>query len=201
MVWRGGASTARFPASWERLWGLMPLWLGLLVALATLILMEGVAYAAHRWLMHGAGWPLHRSHHSPPTGRLEANDWYAAIFALPSIALFLLAGRWGEMLWWIGAGIAAYGLVYAGFHDIIVHRRLPHRYLPRSRYMKRIVQAHRLHHAVRTREGAVSFGFLWAPRPALLKARLRRSAAGNSGRTEAPVQPAPAPRATPSPPA
>jgi beta-carotene 3-hydroxylase len=31
--------------------------------------------------------------------------------------------------------------------------------------MKRIVQAHRLHHAVESKHGTVSFGFLWAPRP------------------------------------
>jgi beta-carotene 3-hydroxylase len=40
--------------------------------------------------------------------------------------------------------------------------------------MKRIVQAHRLHHAVETRRGTVSFGFLWAPRPESLKAELKR---------------------------
>jgi beta-carotene 3-hydroxylase len=40
--------------------------------------------------------------------------------------------------------------------------------------MKRIVQAHRLHHAVEEREGAVSFGFLWAPPAERLKARLGR---------------------------
>jgi len=40
--------------------------------------------------------------------------------------------------------------------------------------MKRIVQAHRLHHAVETKEGAVSFGFLWAPPAEALKAELKR---------------------------
>ncbi len=39
--------------------------------------------------------------------------------------------------------------------------------------MKRIVQAHRLHHVVETREGTVSFGFLVAPDPAALKAALK----------------------------
>jgi beta-carotene 3-hydroxylase len=76
---------------------------------------------------------------------------------------------------WIGAGIAAYGAIYFGFHDVIVHRRLGHRFVPRSTYMKRIVQAHRLHHALEGRHGAVSFGFLWAPRAEILKARLRAS--------------------------
>jgi len=45
--------------------------------------------------------------------------------------------------------------------------------------MKRIVQAHRLHHAVETRQGCVSFGFLVAPSPEELKRQLARS--GRSG--------------------
>ena len=40
--------------------------------------------------------------------------------------------------------------------------------------MKRIVQAHRLHHVVETKAGTVSFGFLVAPDPAALKAELKR---------------------------
>jgi beta-carotene 3-hydroxylase len=159
----------------------MSIWLGILLFLATVLTMEGVAYAAHRWVMHGPGWFLHRSHHQPRTGTFEANDWYAAIFAVPSVALLYLGvhGGWGGWAVWVGAGIAAYGAIYFGFHDVIVHKRLSHRYLPKSDYMKRIVQAHRLHHAVETKEGNVSYGFLWAPRPEVLKAELaRRGRAG-----------------------
>jgi beta-carotene 3-hydroxylase len=159
----------------------MSVWLGLILFLATILAMEGVAYAAHRWVMHGPGWFLHRSHHEPRSGAFERNDWFAAIFATPSIALIYMGvhGGWGAASVWIGAGIAAYGAIYFGFHDVIVHRRLSHRYLPRSDYMKRIIQAHRLHHVVETREGAVSFGFLWAPKAEALKAELaRRGRAG-----------------------
>ena len=148
---------------------------GVLLFLLTIAAMEGVAYVAHRWVMHGVGWFLHRSHHRPRHGAWELNDLYAVIFAGPSIALIyggLQAGWWPGCTW-IGAGIAAYGAIYFGFHDVIVHRRLPTRYLPRSPYMKRIVQAHRLHHVVETREGNVSFGFLVAPRPEALKAELK----------------------------
>ncbi|USI74357.1 sterol desaturase family protein [Sphingomonas morindae] len=163
---------------------------GLLLFLATIALMEGVAYAAHRWIMHGPGWFLHRSHHRPRTGAFEANDLYAAIFAVPSI-LLLLGGvqlGWWPGCTWIGAGVAAYGAIYFGFHDWIVHGRLPHRYVPRSRYMRRIVQAHRLHHVVETKGGTVSFGFLVAPRPEALKAELaRRRRAGVRAPARAPV--------------
>jgi len=162
--------------------------LGILLFVATIAAMEGVAYAAHRWIMHGPGWFLHASHHAPRGGAWELNDLYAVIFAIPSIVL-LLGGvqlGWGDWATWVGAGIAGYGAIYFGFHDIIVHKRIDHRYLPKSDYMKRIVQAHRLHHVVETRQGTVSFGFLWAPRPEALKAELKRR--GHAG-VRAPVRP------------
>jgi beta-carotene 3-hydroxylase len=154
----------------------MNLLAGLLLFVGTVAAMEAFAWAAHRWVMHGPGWFLHASHHRPRTGAFEANDWYAAIFALPSVALIVGGTRlgWGDWAIWVGAGVAAYGLIYFLFHDVIVHKRLPHRFVARSTYLKRIVQAHRLHHAVETRTGAVSFGFLLAPRPEVLKARLAR---------------------------
>ncbi|PZU58517.1 MAG: beta-carotene hydroxylase [Sphingobium sp.] len=148
---------------------------------ATIAAMEGFAYAMHRWVMHGPGWVLHASHHRPRTGLWEANDLYFVIFAMPSILLLLGGVQWGWGDWAtaMGAGVAGYGAIYLGFHDIIVHRRMPHHYVARSRYMKRIVQAHRLHHAVETKAGTVSFGFLIARRPDVLKAELaRRGKAG-----------------------
>lgn len=150
---------------------------GILLFLATILAMEGVAYVAHRWVMHGPGWFLHESHHREREGMFELNDLYALIFAIPSIVL-LLGGvqlGWGNWATWVGAGIAAYGAIYFGFHDVIVHRRLNHRYVARSSYMKRIVQAHRLHHATTNKHGSVSFGFLWAPRPEILKRQLAES--------------------------
>ena len=149
---------------------------GLALFLATVVAMEAFAYAAHRWVMHGFGWFLHESHHRPRTGPFELNDLYAVIFAGPSILLLAGGVRWG---WWpgctwVGAGIAAYGAIYFGFHDWIVHKRLRHGYVARSGYMKRIIQAHRLHHVVETRAGNVSFGFLVAPKPEALKAELKR---------------------------
>ena len=149
----------------------------ILIFLATVAAMEGFAYVMHRWVMHGPGWFLHASHHRPRIGNWEANDLYFVIFALPSILLLLGGVQWGWGSWAtaIGAGIAAYGAIYLCFHDIIVHRRIGHRYVPRSSYMKRIVQAHRLHHAVESKAGCVSFGFLIAPRPDELKRALMTS--------------------------
>ena len=148
-----------------------------LIFLATIAAMELFAYVVHRWVMHGAGWFLHESHHRARPGMFELNDLYGVIFAIPSITLIWLGVQegWGASWTAIGAGIAGYGAIYFGFHDWIVHQRLPHRIVPRSDYFKRIVQAHRLHHVVESKHGAVSFGFLWAPPIDQLKAQLRAS--------------------------
>lgn len=147
----------------------------LFLFIGTIAAMEVFAYATHRWVMHGIGWFLHASHHRPRTGMFEWNDVYAVVFAIPSIILIYggVQAGWGDWATAVGAGIAGYGLIYFGFHDFIVHHRLPHRIVPRSAYFKRIVQAHRIHHVVESREGAVSFGFLYAPPVDQLKAQLR----------------------------
>ena len=151
-----------------------------LIFLATVAGMELFAYGMHRWVMHGPGWFLHASHHRARLGWFEWNDLYAVIFAVPSITMLWLGvrGGWGDWATAAGAGIAAYGAIYFGFHDWIVHRRLPHRIVPKSVYFKRIVQAHRLHHVVESKQGTVSFGFLWAPRVEDLKAALLASGEG-----------------------
>lgn len=159
---------------------------GLLLLLATIAFMELFAYVVHRWVMHGRiGWLLHESHHRARNGWFELNDLYAVIFAGPSVLLIYLGlqARLGMWSVWVGAGIAAYGAIYFLFHDVVVHRRIAHRLVPRSAYFKRIVQAHRIHHAVESREGTVSFGFIYAPRVEVLKARL----ASGGGRVRAPA--------------
>lgn len=153
---------------------------GIAVALLTVVVMEGVAYVAHRWVMHGFLWSLHRSHHEPRRGIFEVNDWFAVFGALPAI-LLIFAGTvlgLGNTLMWIGIGVTAYGAIYFGFHDMIVHRRVPIGWVPKGRYMKRIVQAHRLHHVVETKAGTVSFGFIYAPPVRDLLAKLEREGGG-----------------------
>jgi beta-carotene 3-hydroxylase len=140
--------------------------------LITVAAMEVVAATVHRRIMHGFGWRWHRSHHDQRAGLFEANDLYALVFAALSIALFV-AGRLFPPLWWVGLGMVVYGILYAILHDALVHRRIPFPKSPRSGYLKRLVQAHRLHHSVREREGAVSFGFLYAPPVASLVEQLR----------------------------
>ncbi len=129
--------------------------------------------------MHGPLWSLHESHHVPHEGRLEKNDLFGVFFALPSIALIWVGTHgWAPALW-IGLGMAAYGAAYFIFHDIIVHRRVKIPYKPGGGYLQRITQAHRIHHATRERDGAVSFGFLYAP--ALERLLAQREAARPRG--------------------
>jgi beta-carotene 3-hydroxylase len=149
-------------------------WLGnAALFLAGLALMEPVAHLSHRYLMHGPLWCLHASHHLPRQGVLEKNDLFAVFFSAPSILLIYLGTNGYPFALWVGVGIAAYGLCYFLFHDLLVHRRVDHGYRPAGGYLRRLVHAHRLHHASRQRDGAVSYGFLVAPPPERLRERMR----------------------------
>lgn len=144
------------------------------IVLATVAAMEGVAWAVHRYIMHGWGWAWHESHHRPRQGAFEQNDLYAVVFAVLSVALFAIGRQYWAPLWWIGLGMTIYGVLYALAHDALVHRRLPLLPVPKRGYLLRLHTAHHLHHAVHTRDGAVSFGFLFAPHPEKLRAQLAR---------------------------
>ncbi|XXE92224.1 sterol desaturase family protein [Pseudomonas sp. D1-2] len=144
-----------------------------LVFFATLIGMEGFAFLAHKYVMHGWGWGWHRSHHEPRTGWFEKNDLYAIVFALIAIVLIALGTQGMHPLEWIGAGMTAYGFLYFLAHDGLVHKRWPLKYVPRTGYLKRLYQAHLMHHAVSGKDRCVSFGFLYAPPTAVLRVQLR----------------------------
>jgi len=151
----------------------------LLLVLATVAAMEFVAWSSHKYIMHGFGWGWHRDHHEPHDKLLEKNDLYAVVGAVMSIAAFsvgsplvLGADAWWPATW-IGIGILAYGVIYTLIHDGLVHQRY-FRWVPKRGYAKRLVQAHKLHHATIGKEGGVSFGFVVARDPAALKRDLKR---------------------------
>ena len=145
-----------------------------LLFVGTVAAMEGVAYLMHRFLMHGPLWFLHESHHVRAKGRFELNDLFGVFFAVPSIILIWFGTHGHPPLLAVGLGMTAYGAIYFGFHDIIVHRRIPHRLRFSSPYLQRIIKAHHIHHATRTKDGAVSFGFVYAPPIEKLKEAARR---------------------------
>ena len=149
-----------------------------LIVLATVAAMEFVAWSSHKYIMHGFGWGWHRDHHEPHDNLLERNDLYALVGAAISIGMFAVGSPLvaGVHAWWpgtwIGLGVLIYGVIYTLIHDGLVHQRY-FRWVPKRGYAKRLVQAHKLHHATIGKEGGVSFGFVVARDPASLKRDLR----------------------------
>lgn len=127
--------------------------------------MEAIAWASHKWIMHGPLWILHRSHHGLRRKGLEANDAFGLFFSAVSIH-FIWRGVHGHPLQLgLGLGMTLYGLAYLIIHDGIAHGRFGARTLPRHAYLRRLVRAHRVHHSRDAADGTRNFGFLWAPRP------------------------------------
>ena len=143
-----------------------------LFLLVTVVATEILAVVINRYVMHGFGWGWHRSHHEAHDELLEQNDLYAVFFAGFAIVL-MAAGHWWAPLFWVSIGLVLYGVLYFMVHDGLVHQRWPFRVVPKNPYLKRLVQAHRLHHAVEGREDCVSFGFLYAPPVRRLRQELR----------------------------
>lgn len=150
----------------------------ILIVLATFLAMEFVAWSSHKYVMHGFGWAWHRDHHEPHDKLLEKNDRYALVGAAMSIGMFALGSPlvMGASAWapgtWVGLGILLYGVVYSLIHDGLVHQRY-FKWVPRKGYARRLVQAHKLHHATIGKEGGVSFGFVFARDPVVLKQELK----------------------------
>lgn len=148
-------------------------WIAILaVVFAAVAAMELFAWWSHKYIMHGWGWAWHRDHHEPHDNVLEKNDLFAVVFGTIVFFMFLIGYFVSEVLWWTAFGITLYGLIYTLVHDGLVHQRY-FRWVPKSGYAKRLVQAHKLHHATIGKEGGVSFGFVWARDPAKLKAELK----------------------------
>ncbi len=132
----------------------------LLVALA-FFFMEFMAWFTHKYVMHGFMWFFHRDHHIRDGRKVEWNDIFAVIFALPSILLIYggVVSANGNMLA-IGVGIMLYGAAYFLFHDVYVHQRIPVFKNFSNRYLRATVKAHLEHH---NPHAEYNFGFLIAP--------------------------------------
>ena len=135
----------------------------LFITFLAFISMEGVAWFLHRYVMHGFGWYLHEDHHRYTKGRFQKNDSFALLFSILSFFLIFFGSSSFNLLFWIGIGVALYGLGYFLFHDVMFHRRIKTNYKPKSKYMKRIFKAHSYHHQTTNSKGpGKSFGFLYA---------------------------------------
>jgi beta-carotene 3-hydroxylase len=96
----------------------------------------------------------------------EKNDLFAIVFSIPSIALIVVGYEVEQLnlLKFVGYGILAYGVFYVMFHDIIVHRRIKIKFKAQNQYLRRIINAHYIHHKKHTKKDGEAFGFLYAPK-------------------------------------
>ncbi len=133
------------------------------VVLATFLAMEWVAWLAHRYLMHGFCWFLHRDHHRREgSGRLQRNDAFFVVFAVPSWLCIMLGSMAGSRLSVaIGAGIALYGVAYALVHEVFIHRRLKFWRETHNVYWLAVRRAHMQHHRHLDSDQGECFGLLW----------------------------------------
>lgn len=132
-----------------------------LVTLLVFVLMEGITWLTHRYVMHGFLWYLHEDHHQKGPGFWEKNDAFFVIFAIPSW-LCIMLGSMNQNYWIvsIGAGIALYGFAYFMVHEIIIHQRIKLFTRSNNRYIRAIRWAHKMHHKHLNKEDGESFGML-----------------------------------------
>lgn len=129
----------------------------ILFIIPAFLFMEFVAWFSHKYIMHGFLWVLHRDHHIPHPGRFQKNDFFALIFAVPSILLIIFGSASDfDYKFWLGMGIALYGISYFLYHDVLVHQRIKLFREINSRYLNAIIKAHLDHH-----KGKKNYGFLF----------------------------------------
>jgi beta-carotene 3-hydroxylase len=145
----------------------------IVLVVVAFIVMEPVTAATHRWVMHGIGEFLHRSHHRTRASRFEANDWYPVIFAAVVNLGFLAGFNWNGFasLVPVGIGITAYGAAYAVVHDVYIHRRVGWFGDHKIAAFDQLADAHRIHHLY----NSAPYGMLFPVVPAGLRDRASRT--------------------------
>ncbi|HTF80386.1 MAG TPA: sterol desaturase family protein [Cytophagales bacterium] len=141
----------------------MSLLVNILITLATFCFMEFMAWFTHKYVMHGFMWYFHRDHHQPEPGFFEKNDAFFLIFAVPSAYCFITGSIYGDFRFFIGLGIALYGLAYFIVHDIIIHQRFKLFRNLKGKYVLGIRRAHKIHHKHVGKEQGENFGMLLVP--------------------------------------
>jgi beta-carotene 3-hydroxylase len=139
----------------------MEMLINIMLVILAFFFMEFMAWFTHKYVMHGFMWFFHKDHHIRDGRKIEWNDIFAVIFAIPSI-LFIYFGviTPNNYLLSIGIGILLYGIAYFLFHDVYVHQRIPILKNFSNRYLRATVKSHLDHH---TPNAEYNFGFLIAP--------------------------------------
>ncbi len=149
------------------------------IVVVTFFAMEFVAWATHKYVMHGWLWNLHADHHKKDHYNfLERNDSFFLIFAVPSMLLFFLGSIRGlDAPWlWIGLGILIYGIAYFIVHEVFIHQRIKWLKRTNNAYFMAIRRAHKVHHKHLGKEDGECFGMLVVPFKYYAEARKARSA-------------------------
>lgn len=134
--------------------------------LLTFLFMEFMAWATHKFVMHGLLWVLHRDHHKKDHGSVfERNDAFFLIFAVPAITLFFFGAQEGiaDVRIWIAVGITLYGIAYFLVHDVFIHQRTRWLRNTDNPYFRAIRRAHKMHHKHLGKEHGECFGMLFVP--------------------------------------
>lgn len=135
--------------------------INVLLVLLAFFFMEFMAWFTHKYVMHGFMWYFHKDHHIRDGRKIELNDIFAVIFAVPSIVLIYFGVVTPDSyLLSIGIGIMLYGVAYFLFHDVYVHQRVPVFKKFSNRYLRATVKAHQQHH---NPHAEYNYGFLIAP--------------------------------------
>ena len=135
-----------------------------IIILSTFFTMEFMAWATHKYVMHGFGWYFHQDHHRPESGVFEKNDIYFLIYAIPSW-LLIMFGMMNSNDWktFVGIGILLYGIAYFLVHEVFIHQRLPWFKRTDNAYFRAIRKAHKVHHKHLGKEDGECFGMLLVP--------------------------------------
>lgn len=135
-----------------------------LITFITFIVMEGVTWATHKYVMHGLMWYFHEDHHNPDKSFFEKNDAFFLIFAIPSFLLMLFGAMAGfDWRFFIGLGIMFYGIAYFLIHDVLIHQRFSWFKRTDNIYFRAIRKAHKVHHKHLGKEDGECFGMLYVP--------------------------------------
>ena len=138
--------------------------MGVLAFFLAFGLMEGAAWSAHKYLMHGFLWRIHEDHHQPTGHTFQKNDLFFLIFAIPSWLCIMLGLMYAiSFSTGFGLGIAAYGIVYFLVHDVLIHRRFKWFDNTQNSYFRAIRKAHKVHHKNQFKEDGECFGMLIDP--------------------------------------
>jgi beta-carotene 3-hydroxylase len=137
------------------------------IVLLTFLMMEGVTWCTHKYVMHGFLWILHDDHHNKDhaKGFFERNDAFFIIFAGMAMSFFALGtfDATFRILVYIGMGITLYGFAYFMVHDVLIHQRLKWFSRTNNFYFRALRKAHKMHHKHLGKEDGECFGMLFVP--------------------------------------